>query len=381
MPKRLLLVSAKAAPDRLQGKALSEGLEAIHVPDALEPESLLRVAREQRADGILALDAAAEDAADAVIAQLCLPGVPGAWREPEAQSACFEQVRAEGLPVVEFKVMPSAEPMLDALHAIDLPAWAGPAAALRQPFRVRIDHHPDFPLAFAKIRKRAPAVAVALQRAWDGPLFRLYGFMFQRDFFPVEIVGEELLPGQFPVPISVVCPPPLSQRAYQSLLAFANRAARRLPSGHYLVEFEFAVVLDTPLLVGCNPARIVNAACNDLLMESLDIDIERDCLRVAAGDPPRETPRSTLPAAVRWLTSHSGIVQEINGLEAARACPGVRKVAVAAKIGDTLKHVVDTASRDTIGYVLAAAPLRDEAQASASHACALIQVVTRQIVA
>lgn len=381
MAKHLLLVGGKGNAARIRAKALAVGLETICLPDTSAQELLLQSARDQRVAGLLALDATAVDTANAVATALALPGIAAAWRESEAKIRYLEQVRGEGVPTTELKLVQPGEAIGDGTDGIEVPAWVEPSAVVGRPLRLRVDHRADLPLAFAKIRTAAPGIGILLHRAWNGPIFRLYGFLVQRDFVPIEITGEELLTGPFPLPIGAVCPAPLEQHDYQTMITFANKAARHLPAGCYLVEFEFVLDAGAPILIGCNPARMITSVYNDLLAEALGIDLECDCLRVAVGDMPRETPKRALAAAVRWITAHSGIVEEISGVEAAKAGPGVRKIVLSVKCGDTLRHVADTAARDGIGYVLATAALRAEAPVRAARACQLIQVVTRQIVA
>jgi len=54
-----------------------------------------------------------------------------------------------------------------------------------------------------------------------------------------------------------------------------------------------------------------------------------------------------------WLLTRSGVVTGLKGVEAARRLPGVLEVAINAREGDILTHVVDLPTRNRGGYIVA----------------------------
>ncbi|HNR29849.1 MAG TPA: hypothetical protein PKI11_03070 [Candidatus Hydrogenedentes bacterium] len=377
MSKRLLLVGG----DHFAEKARAIDIDPVRFAGTPDRDALLQAARDHRVDGLLACNHAALAPVVEVTHALNLPCLGLEWLQPGAKLECLQAMRAAALPVAAFHVVPPQTDAPDPAEAIETPAWVETCAGGGAGMRFRVEHEADFPLAFVKARKIAPNAPVWVQRAWAGPVYRLLGFKRGREFAAVEIVAEQLSPGPFPTPLGLTYPPTLSQHDYQDIIEIAAKAARNLPCGCGLVALELALDGDAPLLIGCAAAPVAHPAYNDLLVEALGIDLERDCLRVAVGDMPLETPRRALAAAVRWIPSHSGVIETISGVEQARNAPGVRKATLAAAPGHALGHVVDEESRDRIGYVLAVGARREDALAHAAEAVALIRIATRQTVA
>lgn len=81
-------------------------------------------------------------------------------------------------------------------------------------------------------------------------------------------------------------------------------------------------------------------------------------------------------AAACWLQARSGRVTGVTGIEESRQCDGVLAVEVAAQTGDTLTHVIDERSRDTLGYVVAVAEDAEAALAAAQYAASRVHIQT-----
>lgn len=81
-------------------------------------------------------------------------------------------------------------------------------------------------------------------------------------------------------------------------------------------------------------------------------------------------------AAACWLQARSGRVTGISGIDETRQSEGVLAVEVAAQPGDTLTHVIDERSRDTLGYVAVVAVDGESALALARAAASRVHIQT-----
>ncbi|MBX7256958.1 MAG: ATP-grasp domain-containing protein, partial [Candidatus Hydrogenedentes bacterium] len=82
-------------------------------------------------------------------------------------------------------------------------------------------------------------------------------------------------------------------------------------------------------------------------------------------------------AALLWMPARSGVVEEIRGLDEARAIEGIADVEVNAAPGDWIGHLAIRHSHERIGYVLAAGTTSEEALAAAREALKRCEAVTR----
>ncbi len=231
-------------------------------------------------------------------------------------------------------------------------------------WRMRVESPDDLSLAWAKAQKHLPCpdAGVLLQADAPGEHYRVIGYTRRGAFYPAEILSERLLEGPFGVPVEFCVPAGLEAAAYDPLINRAKRAETALPHDGGFIEMEFVV---TPASARITAVYI--AGTPDPVVERL--------MHCAQGfDGGADTPRA---AAVVWLTSHSGVVDHIEGCEAARAVSGVQDVVVRVQPGDILGHVTDLPSRDRLGYILATGPTRDDALESARSAAARIHIATR----
>jgi len=83
--------------------------------------------------------------------------------------------------------------------------------------------------------------------------------------------------------------------------------------------------------------------------------------------------------AAQWLRSRSGIVIDIAGVDEARSMDGIVSVQVGVALGDSVGHVVDSASRDRLGLVVAVGETLDEARGRAKAARDRIAITTQTI--
>lgn len=83
--------------------------------------------------------------------------------------------------------------------------------------------------------------------------------------------------------------------------------------------------------------------------------------------------------SLKWLYSRSGIVEGIDGVDAASQLAGVHNVQVNARVGMSLGHVIDAASRDALGYVVATGSTREEAEIGSMKAVGLIDIERKTV--
>ena len=377
MNKRILLVGKSECIERLRMKAgrLKADL-AIFEGDAT-PERVMQHAQDMHVSGILPLDPQAFAVCAEVGRKLGLAAPGLEWLANGVNKEIWGVLAQRGVSCLPGELISSAESVGEIASTLGVPLWVSPCAVCSGSPRMRVDQEADLVLAMNKARKNSRTGLIHIQRALEGPLFRLYGFQFNGGYFPTEVVEEILPPSPYAVPAGAGVPANLSGAAYQQLVSASQKVVRTLPPGDCMLEMEFAVLDGAPTLAGIQVALPPNEVVIRLLELAYGIDLDADMLRVAMGEAPREVATRGLAAAARWLRSHSGIVEEILGVDAAQALAGVREVHVNVSPGLTLGHVVDEASRDRLGYVVATAGQRAAADALADKACASIEIVTR----
>jgi biotin carboxylase len=100
------------------------------------------------------------------------------------------------------------------------------------------------------------------------------------------------------------------------------------------------------------------------------VDMVECCIKIALGEVPDILVKWNKGAAIRYFSSHSGVIQNITGIEEAKKVPGVFIIDFVKKVGDSIKNI--QSSTDRIGFVISESTTVDEAVLSCD--CALKQI-------
>jgi len=104
------------------------------------------------------------------------------------------------------------------------------------------------------------------------------------------------------------------------------------------------------------------------------IDLVAASIQVALGETPALTPGEVRSAAIRYLQAPPGQVTAIDGVESARALPGVQEIGLDVKVGEAVPPL--RSSGDRPGWVIAVGSAAGEAIQQAEAARDAISVVT-----
>lgn len=380
MSNGLILIGSPRHTERLAEKARRIDIDTSSLNGDVTKESLIEALRAKKAAGAVPLCPDSVPVCIEAATALRLPGISAEWLDPGLAASLLAAATDKGVPCTQKHFTLDTTAANTSAETLGAPLWVYPYRNLSGATRMRVEQLPDCVLALNKAIRNADGAPVCIQKAADGPLFRLLGFKLNREFAPIEVFEESLLDGAYAVPMAVVLPSNLSGAAYQQLVAYALKAARLLPFGYYLVEMEFILEDGAPVLDALHLGHAPSTLHQAVLELASGIDFESDVLRVAAGGLPTQTASRGLAAAGQWLTAHTGMVAAVDGADDARAVPGVEQVLVSVKPGDTLGHVVDAASRERIGYVVATGGRRVDALARLEEAAAKIEIRTMPVI-
>lgn len=246
---------------------------------------------------------------------------------------------------------------------IPLPAWVRSAGGNGDSSCMRVDHPDDLSLATGKLEKRRRAGSIRIQPVLEGPAYRLMAFKTGRDLVPFDIVAEDLTTSAYRVPLGFSMPVPRRGTLLDRIVARAEDVNRGLPHGWGYLEMEFVESEAGIDLVDLQCPASLDPLLREVVHQSQGVDLLQAVLQCAAGQPPLLTPARELGVAAAWLLTRSGVVTGFKGVEEARGMPGVQTVRILAEEGDVLSHVVDTASRDRGGYIVATGATADLARA------------------
>jgi len=245
--------------------------------------------------------------------------------------------------------------------SLPIPSWVRMPCADGDTSCMRVEHPSDLSLALNKLKKRRTDGRLRIQPTVEGTIFRLLAFKTGPDLMPIDVVEESVTSSVYRVPLGVVMPIDRSTPLYEAMVAQSEVVNRALTSGWGYVEMEFVLQDDEVILTDVQAPAAFGPDLRAVVYESQGIDLYRAAMECALGRVPDLTPTCDRGAALTWLLTRSGIVTGFEGVVSARQLDGVETVHIVAKEGDILGHVVDRASRERGGYILATGDTATEA--------------------
>jgi biotin carboxylase len=201
--------------------------------------------------------------------------------------------------------------------------------------------------------------------------------MLVRDGQPVfrSVTDKLLFSGTHPIEQGHVVPADIPVELSERLFAETTRLLAAVGFRTGVVHCEWIVSDGVPYLVEC-AGRFGGDGIVDLVNYAYEIDLVQLYYAVMAGEPlPAQPTRAVKGASVRFLTSDPGIVEAVDGLEEARAVPGVVDCDVSVAPGDRAPEM--RSSWDRIGHATVVAATPAEAERIAAAAMAKVSVKVR----
>ncbi|POX59782.1 biotin carboxylase [Streptomyces sp. Ru62] len=190
------------------------------------------------------------------------------------------------------------------------------------------------------------------------------------------VTGKELYPGGRPVELGHLVPADIPGELDALLRAETERLLKAVGFGTGIAHCEWIVEDGRPYLVEC-AGRFPGDGIVDLMDRAYRVDLVRAFWTLMKGEPlttplPEKAPGA---AAIRFLHTGAGVVEDVSGLDEARALPGVQACSVTVEPGAEVREL--RSSWDRVGSVVTEAETGAEAVAAAWRALDTIQIKVR----
>lgn len=203
--------------------------------------------------------------------------------------------------------------------------------------------------------------------------------MLVRDSEPVftNVTDKVLFPGAQPIEQGHVVPADIPPEIADLLCRETRRLLTATAFRTGVVHCEWILSDGVPYLVEC-AGRFPGDGIVQLIMSAYGFDLVRAYFDLMAGEPfPEPLPGQAVQAAVVYfLTADAGVVESVEGVDEARALPGVVACDISVETGGRTPLL--RSSWDRIGHVEVAAPTPAEATRLAEQALSRISVKVRQ---
>jgi biotin carboxylase len=210
-----------------------------------------------------------------------------------------------------------------------------------------------------------PGVEVALE-----------GMLTDGDLTTLAIFDKpDPLDGPFFEETIYVTPSRLSEAIQKAIAGCAARAARALGLSDGPIHVELRLNDAGPWLIEL-AARSIGGLCSRTLSFGTGMSLEEIILRHALGWPIASLERERPAAGVMMIPiPRGGVLEEVRGLEAARAVPGIADVTISMHTGQRIVPLPE--GSQYLGFIFSRAATPAEAEASLRRAHALLHFIIR----
>jgi len=408
MTKRLLILSSKlgyqtrgfAEAARKLGVEVFFGSDRCHqledpwgddaVPLHFErPEQAARIiierARTMPVDAVLALgDRPTEAAARAARALGLTYNSPASVQACRSKLRQREILRAAGLPVPEFFSFGPGEPLGTVLPRVKFPCVVKPLSLAASQGVIRVNDAREFASGVARIRAllespeiqatREPLLdRLLVERYIPGKEVALEGLLDRGGLRVLAIFDKpDPLEGPYFEETIYVTPSRLSAEVQARIVECAGQTVRALGLAHGPLHAEFRVNAEGPWVLEAAP-RPIGGLCSRALRFGPSSDgemifLEELLVRHALGLPGSDLQREPRAAGVMMIpVPQGGILERVEGMEAATAVPGVEEIQITARLHDFIAAWPEGSSY--LGFIFArgATPEEVEAALRTSH--------------
>ena len=362
-----------------------------------------RAAEARRIDGIIAVGDRPVVLAALAAERLRLPGnPPDAARVTASKLLMREAFDRAGLPVPWFFRIPIDEPIVAALDRVRFPCIVKPVAMAASRGVMRVDDEDSFREAFARLRALLERRDVRVHRNDDHRLILVEGYI-PGDEYAIEGVVDggmftplalfdkpDPLVGPFFEETIYVTPSRLADAAQHRIVHTVAAACRAIGLRHGPVHAEVRVNDDGVFVLEV-AARPIGGLCAKALRfvrsshgnghdaECEPISLEELLLLHAAGTPVRNYVREPSASGVMMIPiPRRGLFKRVDGLDRAKAVPGVENIVITAKPGQMLVPLPEGASYPGFIFARDESPDRVEIALRRAHA-ALEWVIDRPL--
>ncbi len=170
-------------------------------------------------------------------------------------------------------------------------------------------------------------------------------------------------------------PSRLPEKDIAAIKDLASRAALSVGIKNGPAHVEIMSTEKGPRMIELGARMGGDCIMTHLVPLSTGIDMVGACIRIACGETPDVTPKRSMGSAIRFFDAPAGVIESIEGVEAAKAIPGVTEISFTKGVGDEAGEI--GSSTDRVGFVIAEAATAEEAVRICEEALATVKITVK----
>jgi biotin carboxylase len=345
--------------------------DAVHAVDTNDIAGVCEVARMERVHGVVTL--CTDFPVRAVAAASRALGLCAI--SPESATAATHKglmrqaFEAGGAPIPQYRRVQSLRAAVEAAQAIGLPVIVKPPASSGSRGIFKVTRPEQMEAAFRHAKFVAGEDEVLVEEFVEGPEVSVETLSFRGEHHVVTITDKRTSGDPHWVETGHVEPSRISSADQNAICRATLAGLQALNVDNAAGHVEIKIGKDGPRIMEIGARLGGDFITTELVLRSTGVDMVEAIIRVALGERPDSTPKHSRGAAIRYLFASAGRVVDVSGVEEAREMPGVVRLEIDVKPGDTNPECLSSVDRP--GFVIAegmdAQDAEERAVASASR--------------
>lgn len=338
-------------------------------------QAIIEFASEQPVDAILAVDDSGTLVAARAAAALGLP-----HHSPDAAEAARDKyvmrklLARAGVPVPDFRLCSTADDLYALAQQVAYPCVVKPLRLSGSRGVIRADDPHEFVAAAGRLKALLDTLDPApeakpflVERFIPGFEVALEGLLDRGHLHVLALFDKpDPLDGPFFEETMYVTPSRLPPEVQDAIARCASQAAAALGLRNGPMHAELRVNQEGPWLIEV-AGRSIGGLCSKTLRFGVDISLEELILRQAAGMGIGALSRETCARGVMMIPiPAAGLLRKVEGVEEARAVPGVEEVEITARLHYPIVPLPEGDSY--LGFIFARGATPDAAEAALREA-------------
>lgn len=353
MSRTIVIVSHEPAPEGLDSTDMGDfavhGFVCAEGDNPADYRAVLNLCRSKRAAGVLAGTASALPLASWAAESLGLSGNSIHVAQLMTDRALLlERLRVAGVPTVPFRAAGGENEAIGAARALGEPVVVHAVGSARSRY---VQHLPEAGLAYRQVTKHGASKRVVVAHPAGSVRRSVLSFVIMGELRVAAVVNVSV-DGQFLYPAMLGVPERVEDGVCESHGEIARAVVDALRIRNGVLRVDVVEGLGGLQVLGADMCPVSGWMPYDIVKTSGIVDFYAGAVRLCAGEPPPEIRAAGRAAAIVWLRCPAGEVTSIEGIEAARAIPGVEAVHLRIRPGDVVRHTVDEAGRNRIGFAV-----------------------------
>lgn len=338
--------------------------------------SARRIADQIPVHGVLTVGTDASRTVSAVAAALELPGIRYDVAERATNKVKMRQCFKEhGVPSPDFEYVWSRDDARRAVRRLGLPAVIKPADNMGARGVLLLNHEREIDDAFTAARRASVSGMLIIEEFMQGEELSIDALIWDSR---IEItgVGDRIINGSpYFIELGHTMPSIKPQKVQEEAIEVMKQGIRALGIDTGAAKGDIKITPE-----GCKIGELAARLSGGFMSGytyplATGVNLMSAALRISMGEDPGDlTPRFNRVAAERAIIPPPGKITGIQGLDQARALPGVKNIFTMYHVGDTFNS--PTCNMGKFGNLIAVADTREELFAVCEKALSRIEIQT-----